>query len=108
MHAVFITFRPAVSPDELEAGNRQYAEALRAGAAPGLVAKTWLSDGATAGGFCLFEDRPAADRYLGGMFAEAVTRNPAVSDIRIEHFAVDEGLSAITGGLGSVAVSGRG
>ncbi len=107
MQAVFITFRSAASPDELADGNRQYAEALRDGAAPGLIAKTWISDGPTLGGFCLFADRQAADRYLGGMFDEAVAKNPAFSDIRIECYDVDEALSAINNGLSAVAVGAR-
>jgi Putative mono-oxygenase ydhR len=108
MHALFITFRSAAGPAEPEDGDTRYAEALRDGAAPGFVAKTWLSDGPTLGGFCLFEDRRAADRYLEGMFAEAVTNNPAISNIRIERYDVNEALSMITGGLGALAVSGRG
>ena len=108
MHAAFITFRSAIPLEELAEGNREYAEALRAGAAPGLVAKTWLADDQTIGGFCLFADRDAADRYLGGMFAEAIPSNPAFSDIRIERYDVDESLSTITNGLGAIAVgSGR-
>ena len=107
MHAVFITFRSAVELKELAEGNRQYAEALRDGAAPGLIAKTWLSDGATLGGFCLFADPEAADRYLEGMFAEAVVKNPAFSDVRVERYDVDEALSAINNGLSAMALSGR-
>ena len=107
MHALFITFRSAASPEDLKDGYIQYAEALRAGAAPGLVAKTWLSDGATQGGFCLFEDPAAADRYLEGMFAEAVTKDPTFSDVRVERYDVDEALSAITNGLDAVPVGGR-
>jgi hypothetical protein len=108
MHAVFITFRSAVGLEELAAANREYAEALRDGAAPGLIAKTWLSDGATLGGFCLFADPTAADRYLKGMFADAITRNPTFSDIRVERYDVDEALSTINNGLGAMALSGRG
>ena len=107
MHALLITFRSAASPDELKDGNTEYAKALRDGAAPGLVAKTWLADGATLGGFCLFEDRAAAERYLEGLFTEAVAKDPMFSDIRVEHYDVDEALSAITNGLGAVAVSRR-
>ncbi len=108
MHAVLITFRSAVSAEEMAEGNRQFAEALRNGAAPGFVSKTWLSDGATIGGFYLFEDRRVADLYLNGMFAEAVGKDPAFSDIRIERYEVDETFSAMTNGLAAMAVSGRG
>ena len=107
MHALFITFESPPNPNEPADGNTQYAKALVGGSAPGFVAKTWLANGTTGGGFCLFENRLAADGYLEGMFADAVTRNPAVTEVRIERYDVDEGLSAITNGLGALAASGR-
>ena len=107
MHALFITFRSAVAPAELREENARYAEALRDGAAPGLVGKTWLADGPSIGGFCLFEDRDVADRYLDGMFADAVTDNPAFSDVRVERYDVDEALSRMTNGLGAQPVGAR-
>ncbi len=108
MHAVLITFRSAVSAEEMAEGNTQFAEALRSGAAPGFISKTWLSDDATIGGFYLFEDRQVADLDLDGMFAEAIGKDPAFSDIRIERFEVDETFSAMTNGLAAMTVSGRG
>ena len=107
MHALVITFRSAVAPEELQVDFTRYAEALRDGAVRGLVGKTWLADGPTLGGFCLFEDREVADRYLDGMFAEAVTSNPAFSDVRVERYEVDEALSRMTNGLGALAVGAR-
>ena len=107
MHALFITFQSTVVPDQLAADFTRYAEALRDGAARGLVAKTWLVDGMTIGGFCLFPDRAAADDYLEGMFAEAVTSNPAFSDVRVERYDVDEALSRVTNGVPALAVIGR-
>ena len=107
MHALFITFRSAVAPEELKEDFTRYAEAMRDGAARGLVGKTWIADGLTVGGFSLFEDRGVADRYLDGMFAEAVTNNPAFSDVRIERYDVDEALSRITNGVGTLAVGVR-
>jgi hypothetical protein len=107
MHALFITFRSAVAREELQEDFTRYAEALRDGAARGFVGKTWLADGLTVGGFTLFEDRGVADHYLDGMFAEAVTANPAFSDIRVERYDVDEGLSRITNGVGALAVGTR-
>lgn len=106
MHAVFVTYRSTPSPGE-EEGNREYAEALRDGATPGFVSKTWFSDGTTHGGFHVFRDRGDADRYLEGMFAEAVTNNPDCSDVRIERYDVDVALSAITNGVSTMAMSGR-
>jgi hypothetical protein len=107
MHALLITFRSAVAPEELKDDFTMAAEALRDGASPGLVAKTWLADGSTVGSLCLFEDREAADRYLDGFFAEAIVANPVFSDIRVEHYSVNEALSRITNGLGALAVGAR-
>jgi hypothetical protein len=107
MHALFITFRSAIAPEELKEDFTRYAEALRDGAARGLIGKTWLADGRAVGGFCLFEDRWDADRYLDGMLAGAVTSNPAFSDVRVERYDVDEVLSRITNGLGAPAVGAR-
>ncbi len=99
MHAVFITFRSAVQFEELEEGYTAFAEALRSGASPGFVSKTWLMDGPTFGGFYGFEDRAAADRYLDEMFAPAVMNDPNCSDVRIERFDIIESFSAMTNGL---------
>lgn len=99
MHALFVTFRSAVPLDELEEGYRQFAEALRSGAAPGFVAKTWLVDGSTIGGFYGFEDRATADGYIEQMLKPAVIDNPSCSDIRIEHFEIIDSFSAMTNGL---------
>jgi hypothetical protein len=107
MHALVITFRSAVAREELQEDFTRAAEALRDGAAPGLVSKTWLSDGSTVGSFCLFEDHEVADRYLGGFFAEAITANPIFSDVRVERYDVNETLSRITNGLGALAVGAR-
>ena len=107
MHALVITFRSAVAREALQEDFTRAAEALRDGAARGLVGKTWLSDGSTVGSFCLFEDRGDADRYLDGFFAEAITANPIFSDVRVERYDVNEALSRITGGLGALAVGAR-
>ena len=107
MHALFITFRSAVAPEELSEVFTQYAEALRDGAAPGLAGKTWFGDGSTVGGFHLFEDREVADRYLDGMFAESIVDNPTFSDVRVERYDVNETLSRITDGLGALATGAR-
>ena len=107
MHALFITFRSAVAPEELKEVFTRTAEALRDGAARGLIGKTWLADGSTLGGFHVFEDRGTADRYLDGMFAEAIMANPTFSDVRIKRYDVNEALSRITDGVGALAVGAR-
>jgi hypothetical protein len=107
MHALVITFRSALAREALQEEFTRAAEALRDGAAPGLVSKTWLADGSTVGSCCLFADRGDADRYLDGFFADAITANPIFSDVRVERYDVDEALSRITNGLGALAVGAR-
>jgi hypothetical protein len=99
MHALLVTFRSAVALDDLTEGYTAFAEALRSGAAPGFVSKTWLADGSTFGGFYGFEDRAAADRYIEEMLTPAVIDDPNCSDIRIERFDIIESFSAMTNGL---------
>jgi len=95
MHAVLITFRSSADLDDLVGPFTEYATALQGVA--GLVAKTWIRDGATLGGFHLFADRRAADAYLGGEMVAGLTTNAAFSDFEVRHFAVLEELSRITG-----------
>ena len=87
--------------------DRQLAEALRDGVVPGFVSKTWLSDGPTRGGFYLFQDRADADRYLEGMFTQDITNNRAFSDVRVERYDINQAMSAMTNGLGTLAVRAR-
>ena len=94
MHAVLITFHSTASLDDLAAQFADYARAL--GGVPGLVAKTWLRDGATLGGFHLFADRRAADDYLDGALVAGLTANPAFGDFQIRHYGVLEDLSRLT------------
>ncbi len=94
MHAVLITCHSTASLDDLAAPFIDHARAL--GAVPGLVAKTWLRDGATLGGFHLFADRQVADDYLDGALAASLTANPAFGDFRIRHYDVLEELSRLT------------
>ena len=95
MHAVLITFESTVSLDDLAGPFAEYAQALND--VPGLVAKTWLADGATLGGFHLFADRQAAEGYLDGAMVAGLAANPAFSGFAIRHFGVLEDLSRITG-----------
>ncbi len=94
MHAVLITFHAAASLDDLAAPFADYARAL--GGVPGLVAKTWLRDGATLGGFHRFADRRAADAYLSGALVADLTANPAFGDFQVRHYDVLEDLSRLT------------
>jgi hypothetical protein len=97
MHAVLITFHSTASLDDLAAPFTDYAHAL--GGVPGLVAKTWIRDDATLGGFHLFADRRAAEDYLAGALVAGLTANPAFGDFQVRHYDVLEELSRITGGL---------
>jgi hypothetical protein len=99
MHAVFISFQSAANEEELAEPFLQYANALRDGAIPGFCSKTWLGNEERVGGFHIFENREAADRYLNEMFTPNVATNPAFTSIRIERYEVDEAMSAITNGL---------
>jgi hypothetical protein len=95
MHAVLVTFRSAVSVDELADPFREYAEALCL--VPGLISKTWIKDGDTLGGFHVFESRAEAESYLGGEMVAGLTSNSAFTDFSIDHFDVLDDLSLITG-----------
>jgi len=95
MHAVLITFQSAVPTDALAEPFREYAEALRS--VRGLISKTWIADGATLGGFHIFESRADAETYLGGEMVAGLAANPAFTDFSINHFNVFDELSEITG-----------
>jgi hypothetical protein len=77
----------------------EYAKALKG--MEGLVAKTWIHDGTTLGGFHIFEDRSRAEGYLNSQMVADLTANPAFSDFQIRHFDVLDELSAINGSPGS-------
>jgi hypothetical protein len=95
MHAMLITFTSSASLDDLKAPFTDYANALRA--IQGLIAKTWIRDGSTLGGFHVFATQRDADNYLNSEMVVGLTSNPAFSDFQIRHFDVLEELSAITG-----------
>ena len=103
MHAMVVTFytrdglqelrRPSGSPMRVD----EYIADLWA--RPGFLAKTWLRDGDTYGGFYLFADRAAAERSLAEEVAPLGKANPAVANPRVRHFDVLEELSDLTLGL---------
>ena len=95
MHAVLITFTSSASLDDLKAPFTDYANALRA--IQGLIAKTWIREGSTLGGFHVFATRQDAENYLNSEMVAGLTSNPAFSDFQIRHFDVLEELSAVTG-----------
>jgi hypothetical protein len=103
MHAIVVTFdtadglqklrRPSGSPLRVD----EYVADLRA--RPGFLAKTWLRNGDTYGGFYLFADRAAAERYLAEEVEPLGRANPAVTNLLVRHFDVIEELSELTLGL---------
>jgi hypothetical protein len=95
MHAVLITFSSSASLDSLRGPFTEYAKALKGVA--GLVAKTWIRDETTLGGFHIFTDRSQAESYLKSKMVADLTANPLFSDFQIRHFDVLDELSAITG-----------
>jgi hypothetical protein len=109
-HALVLTFdmpdglqalrRPSGSPMRID----EYVTDLRA--RPGFLAKTWLHDGDTYGGFYLFADRASAERYLTEEIEPLSRANPAMTNQQVCHFDVLEELSELTLGLpvASVAV----
>ena len=95
MHAVLIKFQSTVPVGDLAAPFQEYAEALCG--VPGLIAKTWIKDGETLGGFHIFRSRAEADSYLGGEMVAGLTGTEGFSDFVIEHFDVIDDLSVTTG-----------
>jgi hypothetical protein len=108
MHALVVTFemadglqelrRPSGAPMHID----EYITDLRA--RPGFLAKTWLHDGDTYGGFYLFADRAAAERYLAEEIEPLGGANPAMTNQQARHFDVLEELSELTLGLPAASI----
>ena len=94
MHAVMITFHSTVGLDLLAGPFAAYGRALRA--VPGLLAKTWIQDGATFGGFHVFASREAAEGYLASEMVADLTANPAFSGFEVRHYAILEEFTRLT------------
>ena len=105
MHAVLITFRSSATLDDLREPFTDYARAMCD--VDGLVAKTWIRDGETIGGFHIFTSRRAADSYLGSDMVAGLTANPAFQGFEISHYDVLDELSAITGSPSRPLVGSR-
>ena len=95
MHAVLITFESSADLDDLKGPFTDYANALQG--VPGFVAKTWIREDSTLGGFHIFASAEDAKSYLNSEMVAGLTGNEAFSDFRIRHFEVFDELSAITG-----------
>lgn len=95
MHAVLITFTSAAELADLAGPFTEYAGALRG--VDGLVAKTWINDGDTVGGFHVFTSRDAAEAYLASDMVDGLTSNPLFHGFEVRHYVVLDDLSRITG-----------
>ena len=95
MHAVLITFTTTASREDLAGPLKAYAHDLCD--VEGLVAKTWIADDRTLGGFHIFTTPAAADRYLDSNMVAGLTGNPAFHGFEIRHFEILDELSRITG-----------
>jgi len=95
MHAVLVTFTSSADLASLQEPFTEYAKALKGVA--GLVAKTWIREGTTLGGFHIFTDRSKAEGYLKSEMVAGLTANPAFSNFEIRHFDILDELSAING-----------
>jgi hypothetical protein len=90
VHAVLITFTGVAAgrPAPLV----PFAETLTG--TPGLVASTLIDDGLTTGGFQVFADAAAADRYLTSDAFAAVRHDAAGTAFELRRFDVVERPSA--------------
>jgi hypothetical protein len=101
MHAVLVSFDSSASFDDLVEPFTNYAWAMAN--VPGLLSKTWLTNGSTVGGFHIFVDQESADQYFESEMYAGVLANPAFSNFEVRQFDVLEELSAITGSPQSLA-----
>ena len=97
MHAVFVTFSASATADELDDEFRSYAAAVLQ--APGFIAKTWIGEANTIGGFYVFDSAADADQFLAGDLFAAVRHDGRFSAFEVRRFEVAEELSALTGGV---------
>ena len=95
MHSVMITFTSSVGLNELEDLFNAYADELVR--QPGMLAKAWIQDGSTLGGFHLFADEASVDAYLGSELAAGLMANGWFSNFEVRKFDVLADFSARTG-----------
>jgi hypothetical protein len=93
--AVLVTYENDTPYDQTINGAKEWAKGLKK--VPGLISKTWLNDGKTAGGFYTFTDRASAEAFINGdMFQSAVPKDPANRNVQIKYFAVNAELCSVT------------
>ena len=86
MYGLMITAKTQLSRKEFESLATAKAEEFRS--TPGLVAKTYIWQGETMGGFHVFTTREAAQGYLDSAGFRDVRENPKFSDWDIRHYDV--------------------
>lgn len=89
MHSLFVTFNPEVSEEEFM--KEMGAKTMAARNTEGLIMKTFVApDEKTWGGFYIFTSREAADAYVGGEFFQGFSSSPLLSNLRVQHLAVED------------------
>lgn len=95
MHALTITFTQGLPESRYQALCAEFVAA--ADTIDGLLAKTFLRAGRTAGGFYLFRDAAAADTYLAGPIIASLSSLRGLTEFEVRRYDVDLARSIGTG-----------
>jgi hypothetical protein len=99
MHALFVIY---ALRDSSPAQHAELCEQLApaVAAVPGLIAKTWLTNGDTGryGGFYVFASRADCDHFVASELFDVLTSNGAMRDVDAHEFSIATGPSAVTRG----------
>jgi Putative mono-oxygenase ydhR len=99
MHALIVThaLRDATPAQHAELCE-QLAPAVAA--VPGLVSKTWLTNGDTGryGGFYVFRSRTDCDHFVASELFDVLCSNGSTRDVEAHDFAITPGPTAVTRG----------
>lgn len=95
MHAILVTFDSSANLADLQGPFTEFAHALNQ--RDGFVMKTWLSKESIIGGFYIFADRDAAERYVEEMLRPVIDGNDAFDNLNVRHFGIIDELSSLTG-----------
>lgn len=95
MHALIVTFRSGVDPEQLARPFQDFARALTD--VPGFRTKAWLAQGDTLGGFYLFDDPESVEAYLASEMVAQLRATEGFDDFEVRTFDVLADLSAMTG-----------
>jgi hypothetical protein len=96
MHSVLVLIDTSATLADLQDDFTEFAYAINA--QEGVVMKTWITqEESSVGGFYIFADRETSEDFIESVLAPTVDAHPALSNMRIQHFGVDAGLSELTG-----------